>query len=237
MDADHSGGVVEGIPHVSWAEHLDQLRWRQGEHVALVGPTGQGKTTLALQLIQRRDWRVILATKPRDRTLAGLTRDGYKVIRKWPPPHRPTRRVILWPQWRTQADTRRQAGVIHDAITSIFREGSWCVFADDVQYLTRQLGLSQDLQLLWLQARALNVSLVAATQRPRWVPMEMWSQSSHIYMWRTNDGDDLRRIASLGAHDSKTIRQAVANLPPYHVLYVDTRNGGALHTTVVETLA
>ena len=222
---------LDGVPVVPWHEHLAGLNWRQGEHVALIGPTGQGKTTLALQLIERRLYRVIIATKPKDRTLDGLRRSGYVTIPSWPPPNDTTRRVILWPRWRTPLDTPRQKRTIAQAIHAIFRAGSWCVFADDVQYLTDQLGLRRELKTLWLQARALDVSLVAATQRPVWVPREMFTQSSHIYLWRANDAEDLRAIAGLGSHDSKRIRSIVAQLPPFHVLYVDTRAGGALQIT------
>jgi len=225
---------VAGVPVRSWSDHLAGLDWRQGEHVALVGPTGQGKTTLALQLLDRRRYRVIIATKPKDRTLDGLRRRGWLRLTSWPPPNDIADSVILWPPWRTPADTAKQKRVIADALHRIFASGSWCVFADDVQYLTTTLGLRPLLQMLWLQARSLGISVVAATQRPRNVPVEMWSQSSHLYIWRCSDAEDLRRIAGLGSHDSTTIRRVVATLPEFHVLYVDARRGGTMHVTRVE---
>lgn len=205
---------------------MARLRWEQGEHVALVGPTGQGKTTLALDLIARRDWTVILATKPKDRTLNGLVRHaGYVRVASWPPPRHPTPRVLLWPRWRDPKDTGRQAAAIHRALLSIFGEGSWCVFADDVQYLTDRLRLGSILTDLWLQARALDVSLVAATQRPRHVPRVMWTQSTHLFLWGTSDEDDLRQLGGLGGLSAKRIRATVAALPKHDVLYVNTRTG------------
>lgn len=216
----------DSIVRVPWPEFRARLRWAQGEHVGLVGPTGQGKTTLALDLLGLRGWSVILATKPRDRTLAGLERTGgYHRISAWPPPNDRTPRVLLWPRWRSPADTPRQAAAIHHALTSIFGEEAWCVFADDVQYLTDRLRLGSVLTDLWLQARALRVSVVAATQRPRHVPLVMWSQSSHLFLWGTNDDEDLRRLSGFGGLSSKRIRTTVAGLARHDVLYINTRTG------------
>lgn len=214
----------DDVPFVEWSEFLPRFKWRQGEHVALVGPTGQGKTTLALQLLPLRKWVTIVATKPRDRTLAGLAREGYIRVGAWPPPSDQANRVILWPAWRDARDNRTQAAAIRDAINGVFQAGSWCVFCDDVQHLTGKLRLGGELETLWLQARSLNVSVVAATQRPRHVPLEMWNQSTHVFMWGTADEDDLRRIGGLGGASSKTIRSIVAELPRYHVLYVNNRD-------------
>jgi len=218
-----------GAPFVPWAEFLPRFRWKQGEHVALVGPTGQGKTTLALQLLPRRRYVCVIATKPRDRTLSGLAREGYVRVPAWPPPAL-AERVILWPPWRDARDNRAQAGVIRDAINAVFREGSWCVFADDVQHLTAHLGLTKPLDTLWLQARALNVSVVSATQRPRHVPLTMWSQSTHVFVWGTADEEDLRRIGGLGGHSAKAIRAIVATLDRYEVLYVNNRDRTMVRT-------
>lgn len=201
------------------------MGWKQGEHVALVGPTGQGKTTLALQLLPAREWVTIFATKPEDRTLSGLRREGYVKISEWPPPNGEVRRVLLWPRWRSPADTPRQAAVMRNAIHAQFLAGSWTLFTDDVQYLTDELRLGRNLATLWLQARALRISVVAATQRPRNVPRLMWSQSTHLFMWGTSDEEDLRAIGGLGGLSAKRIRAAVGALPKYHVLYVNTRDG------------
>src|SRR2546423_7655276 len=64
----------------------------QGEHVAIVGQTGSGKSVLGLSLCKiiakrrGRDGRparvVVLATKPRDDTITSL---GWPTVKKWPP--------------------------------------------------------------------------------------------------------------------------------------------------------
>jgi hypothetical protein len=225
--------MSEDVPTVPWADFLPRLKWRQGEHVALIGPTGQGKTTLALELLPMRGHTVILATKPKDSTLRGLSREGYVTVREWPPPIADANRVILWPRWTSPTDNARQRTALEAGLLSVFVERSWCVFADDVQYLTDHLKMRRTLQSLWLQARSLGISVVAATQRPRIAPLEMFNQSTHLFLWQTADDEDLRRLGGLGGISSKRIRAIVAGLPKHHALYVNTRDG-ALAVTKAE---
>jgi ABC-type Mn2+/Zn2+ transport system ATPase subunit len=38
--------VAEAAPRVPWEDFRETMGWRSGEHVGMIGPTGQGKTTL-----------------------------------------------------------------------------------------------------------------------------------------------------------------------------------------------
>lgn len=203
--------------------------WAQGEHVALVGPTGRGKTTLGLAILPIRKWVTLVATKPKDRTVTNLRRAGWRVVRSWPPPI-DARRVILWPPWRSRADTHRQAVTIRHALDSIFAAGAWCVMLDDAQYLMDELHLATDTKVFLTMARSLGISMVLSTQRPRHVPVAIWNQSTHLFIYGTRDHDDLRRLGGLGGIDSKIIRQAVASLDLHQVLYVNTRTGAMFIT-------
>lgn len=227
--------MTHDVPHLPWQDFVAQLDWRQGEHTTLIGPTGQGKTTLGKELLRYREARrghiVLVATKPRDRNLmAGLRGRGYRRIRDWPPGARDNR-VILWPQYRQPGDDQEQARAIESAFSAIFDQGHWCVYVDELPWLLR-IGLDDWLTALWMQGRALDVTVVASTQRPRHVPLAAYSSSTHLFFWRTNDEQDLRRIGGLGVLSSAAIRDTVSALPRYHVCYVDTRGSGELVTTV-----
>ena len=232
--------AADAVPVVPWPQFLDGLTWRQGEPVSLVGPTGSGKTTLVLGLLPKREYVTVLGTKPKDPTLDRLERsDGYERIRTWGD-RRPLsdldrgRRQVLWPEYREMVDVAKHPHVFREAIHGMFAQGSWCIVADETFWLVETLGLGPELKQVWMQGRSLGLSLVAGTQRPAWVPLEMYSQATHVFFWRTSDARDLDRIGGLGAHDPKTIRAVVRNLRKHEALYVNTRTGELARTRAPE---
>lgn len=230
------------IERMEWDEFAAQWDWRQGEHVSLIGPTGAGKTTLGLAILPFRRYSVALGTKPKDPTLSALVRAGWSRIRRWrdrPPmpivngKMAPVR-LILWPTFRRMADAAEHRQVFRDALHDMFAEGSWCLFADEIMYLSNDLRLDAELKLWWRQGRSIGLSLVAATQRPAWVPLELYSQASHLFLWRTTDRRDLERLRDIsGPVDSRELMATVQSLDwrAFEVLYVDTKSGRLIITT------
>ncbi len=222
-------------PFVEWSDFLAGLEWRQDEHVSIIGPTGQGKTTLALELLARRSFVVIMATKPEDPTLRRLIKSGeFDLIREWPPP-RPVElqpRVILWPKWKNDSDTEKQRVAIAHGIDGVIEERNWCVYIDELYWVADLLRLPRRLRTLWTQGRALGVSVVGCTQRPAWVPKEMFSQATHLFFFRSNDPDDLKKMSGLGTADPNVVRQRIKRLGEHEVLYINTRTDEMLVTKV-----
>lgn len=222
--------TLAGVDHVPWDEFMgSRFRWEQGEHVSLIGPTGGGKTTFGLGILPMRSHRVVVATKPADPTLNSLRKEGYHVIEEWPPPPLEPR-VVLWPRFRGKRDLPTQRAAIAHALSEIFAVGGWCVFVDELSYLCQMLRLDTDLRLIWQQGRALKITLVGSTQRPAWVPLELYSQATHLFFWRTNDQRDLSRIGGIGTVDPKRVRQLVGALREHDALYLNTRTGEMLTT-------
>ena len=222
------------LEHVPWETFLPRMQWRQGEHVSLIGPTGYGKTTVALDLLRERTYQTICATKPRDAVLQALVRSGeYQRIKSWPPPGPPTVRtatgyvptkwshLVLWPEWKGSADTAKMGETFWEALAGIFAEGKWCVYVDELAYMVRRLGLATDLQDFWQQGRSLGLSLVGATQRPAWVPLDLYSQADHLVLYTCTDETDLRRVQGLAGIDPATIRRLLRSLRKYEFVYVN----------------
>lgn len=229
--------IGEEAPRLPWDKFLrDVFVWRAGEHVGLIGPTGLGKTTMLINLLPLHPFVVVFVTKPKDRVMQALVeRQGWHKMEKWVGldplqfPHR-----ILWPNASTLGSDTYQAAVFHDAFAKIYREGGWTIAIDELWYMDNVLHLDRDIKTYLLQARALDISLLMATQRPAWVPVEVYSQSTHLMFWRNNDETDLKRISGIGWRSADLIREIVANLEEYQLLYVNTRTGVMARTRCPE---
>lgn len=226
--------VSKQAPRIPWDTFIDEFfTWKNGEHIGMIGPTGQGKTTLMEALLPLHKYVTVFATKPRDESMDYLIRNrGYKKFESWPnglDADEAPRRVI-WPDARQIDAQARQTQVFRDAFGKIYRETNWTLALDETYVLDELLGLSKEIRVYLTQARSLGISLIAATQRPAWVPRELYTSSTHLFFWRSNDRTDLQSIAGIGDKDSLVIRMAVANLDRYQALYINTRTGEMART-------
>ncbi len=203
------------------------MDWKQGEHVTIIGPTGQGKTTLALDLMGMRGYPLIIATKPRDTTMERMRRQGWHTIRKWPPTRN---RTILWPKLTRTTDKPEQARAIREALDNVFVTGGYAVLIDELSYVIDGLKCREQVTQIWQQGRALGISLVTCILRPSHVPLLAYDQATHIIMFRDNDETNLKRMGGLGHWSRAEIIGAVSTLNRHEFLMLNTRNGSMIRS-------
>lgn len=222
---------------LSWDVFDENWVWKQGEHITMVGPTGSGKTTLETAILPRRDFVVFLSTKRIDSTQDTLKGMGYKVIHSAKELHPDiTPKAILRPPWPENASAKQlldiHADVFREALMQVFRQGYWTVVMDEARYLTKDLGLSMEAQLLWLQGRSLKISVVAGTQRPRWIPLEAYDQATHLFFWKDPDRQNVDRIAEMAGLNRLEVQDIVPRLPEYAMLYASRKTDELVITKV-----
>lgn len=221
-----------------WPEFDRLWKWKQGEHITLVGPTGRGKTTLETAILPRREYVVFFSTKRIDSTQDKLKAMGYKVIHSAAELHPDvTPKAILRPPWPDNVNAKQlkelHAEVFGEALMSIFRQGFWTVVLDEGRYVTRDLGLEGEVQLLLLQGRSLKITVVLGTQRPRWIPLEAYDQATHLFFFKDKDRPNVERVAEMAGLDRRTVQEVVPALDRHQLLYAN-RDTDELVTTQVE---
>jgi hypothetical protein len=213
-------------PRLSWAEFFPRFEWAQSQHVGLIGPNGQGKTTLLTAILPRRQYVAVLVTKPRDESIDRLIASGYDRYEEWldVDPDKSPRRVI-WPDAKRLGAQENQTRVFRKALEQMFVDGGWCSVIDEGFYFAKRLKLSDAMMDYWTQGRSNKLSFVVGTQRPAWVPVEMYGESTHLFIWRTVEREALRRVSDLGAANAEVAKLVIQNLEPHQCLYVNTRTG------------
>lgn len=206
---------------------------RQGEHVAVVGVNGSGKSVLLLELAKIRASRMaaddrpsrvtVLATKPRDSTLDLL---GWPVIKKWPPQHG-QEHVVVWPAYGDpETVVERHRRVFRPLLRTIFLEGGQTVVFDEVAYFAERnpdgLDLATIVRQYYALGRSNELSAFGGTQRPAHVPRAFWSESDWLAIFPLYDGDDLKRVSEIGGR-SQEILEAVSQLDEHEFLLIRRR--------------
>lgn len=218
--------AAKEAPRVPWDVFMRWWQWVQGEHVGLIGPTGQGKTTLLTAILPRRQYVAVMATKPRDATMEELIDTGYARWEAWRnvPAAKVPRRVI-WPDARGIDAEDNQQVVFRKMFDSINKEGNWCLVDDEGWYTGDVLKLKKEQRAMWVRGRSLGISYTVATQRPAWVPVEMYDMSTHLFFWRTTERNAVMRMSSLGSANESLVKYLVPRLEMHQALYVNTRTG------------
>jgi len=206
--------------------------WKQNQHIAVIGPTEQGKTNLIYHLLAVRSYVAYMAIKVRDSTLEAFgSQGGYERIQGWPPVTGRFRkkeatweampRRLVWPDASDRREARaEQQQVFHSMLDDIWRDGCACVVWDDFWYLVRLLGLELDAKQMLLNARSNDSPQVIAAQRGAGNRMvELFDQPTWLFFARETDA---RNLQLLGPSSSMR-RGFVANLDRYQFYAENTR--------------
>lgn len=215
--------------------------WFAGEHVILLGPAGRGKSYLASEILELRKYVVAFDIKgSKDPSLARM---GFERIGTWPHPKERERirkgeplRVVLAPANEKPEQLPAMRDTFRTALRDVYVRGGWSVYLDETRIVVDPIvgmGLGREVENLILVKRFEGVSVVCASQAPRWIPHAAYDQSVHAFFWRNRDAEVTRRLAEIsGGFDRKEIITTVAGLGFHDVLYVGGRDERMIVTKV-----
>lgn len=195
-----------------------KMSWQVGQHVTLVGTTGDGKTYLAKDLCDMRKYCVVVATKKADDSLERFIKDKWHVVKKWPPDFH-QEHVLYWSRPKDLGDFNDQRKKIYDALAGIYYSGGWTCYMDDIFYIANTLHLNEVIKMLYTQVRSQDVSLLGSIQRPAWVPVEVLSQSSHMLIFGLHNDNDTETSAKEQGIKPAILKEAVKQLEKYEFVW------------------
>lgn len=205
--------------------------WKPGDHWALVGPTGEGKSTLAVNLLALRKYVLALDPKGEDETLAA---SGYQRVTGLPPKKKLPREVqkdldegrpvklIVGAAARTEQEDIRLQKLMTEAIVYARHSGGWTLYVDEFELLSsqRMFRLGPLVERMLITARRDKSSVVTAFQAAAWVSKHATRQATFVCLFPTRDRAMIKAVAESMGRPWQALAAAVDELPPFHVLVI-----------------
>jgi DNA helicase HerA-like ATPase len=185
----------------------EAAKWRQGEHVIIVGDTGSGKTYLESKLLDLRQHTIVVKTKPDD-----ISFPGYRHIKKFGDiMDLKTSKFVL----DAGFDPSLQRYHIANVINLAWKQEGWTIAVDETYYWTAVLKLEKQLNMLLTQGRSKHLTIVAGMQRPAWISRFALSQATHAFIFRCEGRD----VITLSQALSPKIIKPVEDLRGHDFVY------------------
>lgn len=226
--------------------------WKPGQHWALVGPTGMGKSTFGVGITSLRKWVVALDGKGADSTLATA---GYVRVREMPPPSgrpfgKPAPGTDRWVWDRvdkglpvglaagfealTDDEDEELRNLLRQAIAWCRRTRGWTLYVDEFELLSsqRMMRIGPQIERMLITARDAGTSVVTSFQAPAWVSKHATRQATFTTLWPTGDRDMIINVARSMGRDWRLVAAANDELPAFHSVTIPKNKQAPMLITV-----
>jgi hypothetical protein len=201
--------------------------WEPGQHWALIGPTGEGKSTFAIRILRGRKWVLALDPKGKDDTLEAA---GWTRTTRLPPDRKAQKRIeegkpvrlIVGGESRTDEQDVALQALMQQAIKYARHSGGWTLYVDEFELLSsqRMFRLGPFIERMLITARRDKTSIVTSFQAAAWVSKHATRQATLCTLWPTRDRDMIKAVAQSMGRRWQDVAAAIDLLPPFHVLVI-----------------
>lgn len=238
---DYLGWLGGRVRHATtaWGEKLELgPPWQPGEHDAMIGPTGEGKSTYAVGRLSLRKYVMALDPKGEDET---LSKSGYARVRsvyqdsmRWRLQNREDAktwdqvwrnveegrpaRVIVGGPARSHAQVAQLKALMSEAVSFCRFAGGFTLYVDEFEVVSSRdiFGLAPVVNEMLITARRAGISVMTSYQAQAWVSKHAIRQARRAVMWPTGDRDMIQNVARGMGRDHRQLFEIVDELPPYH---------------------
>lgn len=185
------------------------VKWEVGQHIAVIGDTGSGKTFLTSKLTEMRQYVVVFRTKSDDIKFPGFRKartvkaldDLYDT------------RILLEPEPSHQM---RQG---YELLRRVYDQGGWTIVIDEEWFVEARLHLTEYVETLLTQGRSKKISVIVGTQRPARISRFVISQCTHLFSFVV-EGRDLQTIKEA---TTPRIVEPIASLTGHDFVYYNRK--------------
>lgn len=183
--------------------------WRVGQHVAIFGDTGSGKTYLMAKLAAMRRYVVVFRTKGDDISFPGFSRRPLASAMD----SVYAQRILLQPRYEHQL--REGYGMLERA----WKQENWTIVIDEEWYCER-LGLTEMIERLLTQGRSMGISVMLGSQRPSRISRYCIAEARHVFAFQL-EGRDAKTV---GEATTPRMVEAIAKLKEHEFAYFNRQN-------------
>ena len=220
----------------------ERFSYKAGEHVVFVGPSQNGKTSLAFDLLEQcatpRLPAYVVVSKPRDRVTEKRGKElGYRRVSEWPPgptfkdwTDGPPPGYLLWPKFGDiYTDVENSRRVTEEFIAIVYTDGiknkKAIMVMDDTYLKTRVLGLDRQMTTILAMAGAMDIGEWVFVQKPTGAgetPLMAYSAAEHLFLFHEPNKAYREKFGEIGGVDPKLVERVVMSLDKkrYQTLYI-----------------
>lgn len=233
--------ALVSIPTRGWREVIGRVNrlWVPdlAPHHSIMGQNGSGKSYLivnGLLPLCEDDKMIFIDNKGDDPTTDGK---AGRIVRSIPTKfsrhlHDDGKKRSMWFHLKVYDDVNRARDQVLAALERVYSEGEWVVVLDETRALSDPrspgLGIQPVLDRLWLRGRSRKISVIAATQAPRWVPTSFYDQCQFVWASRIRDERAQQRIMEIGSMTRAHIPH-IAGVRKRRWLYLDDEEEETWH--------